>query len=329
MTKAKSSLTDAGAALSDAVVLQQSLQGSSLAAEPQPPTQKAGESHQDFALRQQDSSKAHTAYAAEYDRREAQSAHKTGEVDKNYTAAVEVMEQINGNPDRPRTSGSGGGGGSTTGGMPGSTGGGLPGSTGGRLPTGGGTHHGGDLASTTVGNPPAPTHHHQQLHPHTDEGYPPGYLPPTDGSGGPPVYGNPGESQGAGYPGSTGPVSGSTGTPGTSGSLPGSSVAVGGVLGGGRLGGASGLSAALRGATAASPRARRLVVAAPAAGRRMRRRSRWPWQQVGQVGQAARGGLLRGQRRLVRRGRSGTWSAGLIRLGSGVRAAAYVMTTGN
>ncbi|MDX6357303.1 MAG: hypothetical protein QOH37_357 [Nocardioidaceae bacterium] len=253
MKKASGALTSAGNALEDAQHTHRAL-GNAPASPPADPTRKTGESATDFHTRQHSASQAQSGYAAEYSARERQSQTAITTVDTHYTQAIKVMESIHGQP--PSQTGGGGAGG----------GGSIPH---GSIPAGG--HHTATPTVTAVGWETGSGHHHTHVDPPvviptettTDPGS--GGGPgggPGDGSPWPPD-GHPGLPQGpgeyppGGYPPGGGPPGtyppgGGPGVPPGGVLPPGaptgpSSTMVGGLMTGGLVGGASGLSNALRG----------------------------------------------------------------------------------
>jgi hypothetical protein len=235
MKKASTALGTAGDALEDAQTTHHKL-GNAPASPPADPTQKAGETSEDFHSRQKTAHAAQGHYATETAERERQSLAATHDVDTKYDHAIKVMESIHGQPRR--TSGSGTGTGSGT----------IPG--GGVAPPG---HHGSINPPPHVGiNDPHPWYdptghdHGPGGHDHDPGGH--DHDPGTIDD--PPHYGDPGSPQGPGSyptpgPGSTPP---GAGLPPSGGNLPTgpTSTAIGGLISGGIVGGTSGLTGAMR-----------------------------------------------------------------------------------
>jgi hypothetical protein len=254
MAKASGALTSAGDALEDAQATHQKL-GNAPASPPSDPTLKSGESPEHFHQRQRDANGAQSTYATESAAREQQSQQAVSDVDTHYGQAITVMESIHGQP--PTVGGESGG-------------------------TGAGTVPAGSIPNGSL--PPGyqpPSYPHPGLHPTPWEpptGHqhdpPPTVDPPPhhpvnqptdpgtgdpgsgghDGPGGPgTTTGHPGIPQGPGFPGNlppgtTTPTGGIPTTdlpPGSLSTGP-SSTLVGGLMSGTMIGGASGLSGALR-----------------------------------------------------------------------------------
>ena len=252
MQEAAAALSSAGDALEDAQSTHRQL-GNAPASPPADPTQKAGESAEDFHSRQRTASAAQSHYASVFADREAKSQQATLDVDTHYQHAISVMEKIHGRPRSTTGHGGAGGGGAVSGGSAPAgasrptLGGGHATPAGGHVTVGG--HTGGhDTPGNDTGG--------------TDTGVTDTGGTVTGGTDPPPEYGDPGSAQGPGYPGAPGSTSylGAPGvTHGTSpGGFPGApagpsgtSTAVGGLLSGGILGGTSSLSRAMR-ATALS-----------------------------------------------------------------------------
>jgi len=231
MKKASTALGTAGDALEDAQTTHHKL-GNAPASPPSDPTQKAGETVEDFHTRQKSANAAQSHYATESADRERQSQTAIHDVDTKYDQAIKVMESIHGQPRRTGGTGTGTG----TGSIPG----------GGVAPPG---HHGSiDPPHTEVNDPHPwydPTGHEHGPGGHDTSGHddPGGYDDP-------PQYGDPGSPQGPGSyptpgPGGTPPGGG---LPPSGGHLPTgpTSTAIGGLISGGILGGTSGLTGAMR-----------------------------------------------------------------------------------
>ncbi|WP_151083728.1 hypothetical protein [Nocardioides cynanchi] len=268
MKRASTALTSAGHALEDAQHTHHSL-GNAPAAPPADPTQKAGESAGDFHTRQHAAHQAQSGYAAEYADRERRAQTAITTVDTHYTQAIKVMESIHGQPPS-HTGGSGGGGGGSipTATLPGAGHHSAPTATGVSWATGQGSghHHHVDPRVVVITDP-------------TDPSTDPGHDGTGPGSGGEwPPGEHPGVPQGPGqyppgtYPPGTYPPGGGPDVP-PGGSLPPgatstgpSSTMVGGLMTGGLVGGASGLSNALRGSAVTSAMTEEESLAATRAG---------------------------------------------------------------
>jgi hypothetical protein len=228
MQKASTALGTAGDALEDAQTTHHRL-GNAPASPPADPTQKAGETSEDFHSRQRTAHAAQGHYATESAERERQSLAATHDVDTTYDQAIKVMESIHGQPRRTGGTGTGAGSGTISGG--------------GVAPPG---HHGSINPPPYVGiNDPHPRHD-PTGHDHGPGGH--DHDPGTIDD--PPHYGDPGSPQGpGGYPT---PDSGSTppgaGPPPSGGNLPTgpTSTVIGGLISGGIVGGTSGLTGAMR-----------------------------------------------------------------------------------
>jgi hypothetical protein len=241
MKAASTALTSAGHALEDAQHTHRSL-GNAPASPPADPTQKAGESAGDFHTRQHAAHQAQSGYAAEYSAREQKSQTAITTVDTHYTHAIKVMESIHGQPASHTGGGGSGGGGS------------IPQAS---LPTGG--HHSAPTVTGVSWETGGSGHLHHHVDPPTtttttdpttdpgNDGDGPGVggdRPPGDHPG---VPQGPGPHPPGGYPpGGPGDAPGGSLPPGATANGP-SSTMVGGLMTGGLVGGASGLSNALRG----------------------------------------------------------------------------------
>ena len=222
MQRAGGALTTAADALHDALTAHQRL-GNAPAAPPADATQKAGESAEDFHVRQRNVTASQNAYATESAERERQSQQAIQTVDTKYDHAIKVMESIHGSP--ARSDGGGSGRGTTS----------VPS---GSVPSRSGTSGPTSSWSSTTGTGDVPGHTGGGNH----DGHHTG-----SGVDDPPVYTHPGIPQG---PGSTDPgvlTQPAGGVPFGPGGGPylgpsATSTAVGSLLSGGIVFGTSGLS---------------------------------------------------------------------------------------